>query len=69
MGNFLDSIIPFFVGHRTEIIGLATTILKILAATGVIPHQVGDIAGEVGIPLGLATLGAKVSRQARPGVL
>jgi hypothetical protein len=62
MGNFLDSIFPWFVGNRTQIIALALTGVKIAAAFGGIPPGIVDLIQGVALPLGAATMAAKINR-------
>jgi hypothetical protein len=60
--NFLDSIFPFLVGNRTQLLALVMTGLKLAAAFGGLdPHTVDTVEGIL-IPAAGATLAAKLTR-------
>lgn len=70
-----DSLFPFLVGHRTQIITGGLTLINLLytlariaapIAGFTIPHEVGDAVGalnNVGVPAAGATLVAKLVRK------
>lgn len=73
-GNFMDTVFPWFIGHRTQIITGALTFLnfayqvaQVLAPVlgFTIPPMVGSLVGaanNVGLPAAGATLAAKIAR-------
>lgn len=60
--SFLDKIMPFFVGHRTEIVASLTFVMNALSAFDVIPADVVWKMNQAALPLGAAFFAAKVDR-------
>lgn len=61
----IDSWFPWLVGNRTQLIFFAVTVLKILAAFGVIPSSTVATVDGILVPAGAATLAAKMSRDTK----
>lgn len=68
LSKLIDGAIPFFVGHRTQIIGVVNLLLVILQQAGVpVPAALLQDVQGISVPLGALTLVAKMERIAATG--
>jgi len=58
----MDTIFPWLVGHRTQVLALAGALVEFLASIGVVDRDTANHVIAVITPVAVATFSAKVDR-------